>query len=120
MVHLPARRRRRLPRQPRRRAARGTRALRARHLRLRTQAYAASPQLTVASSGCFDQINQAVGFVPVVSGGEAKYSKEQVRWVEESIRIRRAAEPADLIEAVQPVLQQSFYAWDSVCSGVLL
>jgi len=56
----------------------------------------------------------------VVSGGEAKYSKEQVRWVEESIRIRRAAEPADLIEAVQPVLQQSFYAWDSVCSGVLL
>ena len=58
--------------------------------------------------------------MPVVSGGEAKYSKEQVRWVEESIRIRRAAEPAELIEAVQPVLQQSFYAWDSVCSGVLL
>lgn len=32
--------------------------------------------------------------------GEGKYSKEQVRWVEESIRIRRAAEPAELIEAV--------------------
>jgi len=80
-----------------------------------------SPQLTAGSSGCFDQINQAFGFVPMVSGGEAKYSKEQqVRWVEESIRIRRAAEPAELIEAVQPALQQSFYAWDSVCSGVLL
>jgi hypothetical protein len=58
--------------------------------------------------------------VPVVSGGEAKYSREQVRWVEESIRIRRAAEPAELIEAVWPVLQPSFYAWGSVCSGVLL
>jgi hypothetical protein len=38
--------------------------------------------------------------VPVVLGGEARYSKEQMRWVEESIRIRRAAEPVELIEAV--------------------
>ncbi|KAJ1258577.1 hypothetical protein BS78_10G086200 [Paspalum vaginatum] len=34
------------------------------------------------------------------SRGEARYSKEQTRWVEESIRIRRAAEPGELIEAV--------------------
>ncbi|KAF8772675.1 hypothetical protein HU200_005642 [Digitaria exilis] len=33
--------------------------------------------------------------------GEVKYSKEQMRWVEESIRIRRAAEPVELIEAVK-------------------
>jgi hypothetical protein len=37
VVHLPARRRGRLPGQPRRRAARGPRALRARHLRLCNQ-----------------------------------------------------------------------------------
>ncbi|XP_039805843.1 uncharacterized protein LOC120669972 isoform X2 [Panicum virgatum] len=40
-------------------------------------------------------------FASAPKRGEAKYSKEQVRWVEESIRIRRAAEPADLIEAVK-------------------
>ncbi|XP_066376473.1 uncharacterized protein [Miscanthus floridulus] len=33
--------------------------------------------------------------------GELKYSREQMRWVEESIRIRRAAEPVELIEAVK-------------------
>nr|CAB3467456.1 unnamed protein product [Digitaria exilis] len=33
--------------------------------------------------------------------GEVKCSKEQMRWVEESIRIRRAAEPVELIEAVK-------------------
>ncbi|KAL6861239.1 hypothetical protein ACP4OV_016939 [Aristida adscensionis] len=33
--------------------------------------------------------------------GEVKYSKEQMRWVEESIRMRRAAEPVELIEAVK-------------------
>ncbi|KAG2610831.1 uncharacterized protein LOC120703185 [Panicum virgatum] len=41
-------------------------------------------------------------FASAPKRGEAKYSKEQqVRWVEESIRIRRAAEPAELIEAVK-------------------
>ncbi|CAD6339831.1 unnamed protein product [Miscanthus lutarioriparius] len=33
--------------------------------------------------------------------GELKYSREQMRWVEESIRIRRAAEPVELIEVVK-------------------
>ncbi|XP_021305661.1 uncharacterized protein LOC8080022 isoform X2 [Sorghum bicolor] len=33
--------------------------------------------------------------------GELRYSREQMRWVEESIRIRRAAEPVELIEAVK-------------------
>ncbi|PAN24771.1 hypothetical protein PAHAL_4G250400 [Panicum hallii] len=40
-------------------------------------------------------------FASATKRGEAKYSREQVRWVEESIRIRRAAEPAELIEAVK-------------------
>ncbi|CAL5046744.1 unnamed protein product [Urochloa decumbens] len=38
---------------------------------------------------------------PNLLGGEVKYSKEQMMWVEESIRIRRAAEPVELIEAVK-------------------
>ncbi|XP_066379220.1 uncharacterized protein [Miscanthus floridulus] len=33
--------------------------------------------------------------------GELKYSREQMRWVDESIRIRREAEPVELIEAVK-------------------
>ncbi|CAO1947696.1 unnamed protein product [Urochloa humidicola] len=40
-------------------------------------------------------------FASAPSRGEARYSKEQMRWVEESIRIRRAAEPVELIEAVK-------------------
>ena len=38
--------------------------------------------------------------MPVALGGELKYSREQTRWVEESIQIRRAAEPVELIEVV--------------------
>jgi hypothetical protein len=51
-------------------------------------------------SGCSDQINLPIKFVSVALGGELRYSREQMRWVEESIRIRRAAEPVELIEAV--------------------
>ncbi|RCV20721.1 hypothetical protein SETIT_4G079900v2 [Setaria italica] len=40
-------------------------------------------------------------FASAPKRGEARYSREQMRWVEESIRIRRAAEPAELIEAVE-------------------
>jgi hypothetical protein len=36
-----------------------------------------------------------------VSGGEVvQYTEEQIRWVEESIRIRREAEPVELVLAV--------------------
>jgi len=59
-----------------------------------------SSQLTVSPSDCSDQINLPIKFVPVGLGGELKYSREQMRWVEESIQIRRAAEPVELIEAV--------------------
>jgi len=38
--------------------------------------------------------------VAVALGGDLKYSREQTRWVEESIQIRRAAEPVELVEAV--------------------
>ncbi|KAL5667348.1 hypothetical protein ACJX0J_019569, partial [Zea mays] len=46
--------------------------------------------------------------------GELKYSREHMRWVDESIRIRRAAEPVELIEAVIAVLQSSC-VWNSIC-----
>ncbi|XP_062233283.1 uncharacterized protein LOC133930619 [Phragmites australis] len=39
-------------------------------------------------------------FASTPKRGEVKYSKDQVRWMEESIRIRREAEPVELIEAV--------------------
>ncbi|CAL5051783.1 unnamed protein product [Urochloa decumbens] len=38
---------------------------------------------------------------PNLLDGQVKYSKEQMRWVEESIRIRRAAEPIELVQAVK-------------------
>ncbi|XP_008680178.2 uncharacterized protein [Zea mays] len=43
--------------------------------------------------------------------GELKYSREHMRWVDESIRIRRAAEPVELIEAVIAVLQKAAKAF---------
>jgi hypothetical protein len=48
----------------------------------------------------------------MISASEVGYSKEQVRWVEESIRIRRAAEPVELLEAVYMFNLQSF-----ICLG---
>ncbi|KAL5662230.1 hypothetical protein ACJX0J_029355, partial [Zea mays] len=47
--------------------------------------------------------------------GELKYSREHMRWVDESIRIRRAAEPVELIEAIIAVLRSSC-VWNSICS----
>ncbi|PWZ16043.1 putative esterase D14L [Zea mays] len=51
--------------------------------------------------------------------GELKYSREHMRLVDESIRIRRAAEPIELIKVVIAVLQSSC-VWNSICSGVPL
>lgn len=39
--------------------------------------------------------------------GELKYSREHMRWVDESIWIRRAAEPVELIEAVKKLRRHS-------------
>jgi hypothetical protein len=83
----------------------------------RTLSLSLSRQLTVSSCDCSEQINPPIKFVPVALGGELKYSREQMRWVEESIRIRRAAEPVELIEAVIAVLHSSC-VWNSICSGV--
>ncbi|CAD6337248.1 unnamed protein product [Miscanthus lutarioriparius] len=40
--------------------------------------------------------------------GDLKYSREQTRWVEESIQIRRAAEPVELVEAKVKRLRKAF------------
>ena len=121
VVHLPARHRRPLRGQPRRHAARDPRALRSRLLRICTQTYSLSlsRQLTVSPCDCSEQINPPIKFVPVALGGELKYSREHMRWVDESIWIRRAAEPVELIEAVIAVLQSSC-VWNSICSDVPL
>ncbi|AQK86247.1 Methionine aminopeptidase 1D chloroplastic/mitochondrial [Zea mays] len=50
--------------------------------------------------------------------GELKYSREHMRWVDESIRIRRAAEPVELIEAIIAVLRSSC-VWNSICSEAI-
>uniref|UniRef100_A0A804QX92 Methionine aminopeptidase 1D chloroplastic/mitochondrial n=1 Tax=Zea mays TaxID=4577 RepID=A0A804QX92_MAIZE len=51
--------------------------------------------------------------------GELKYSREQMRWVEESIRIRRAAEPVELIEAVKK-LRKAFTREEKTRKGLPL
>ncbi|KAL5664237.1 hypothetical protein ACJX0J_024345, partial [Zea mays] len=51
--------------------------------------------------------------------GELKYSREQMRWVEESIRIRGAAEPVELIEAVKK-LRKAFTREEKTRKGLPL
>jgi hypothetical protein len=89
------------------------------HLHPNVLSFSLSRQLTVSPCDCSEQINPPIKFVPVALGGELKYSREHMRWVDESIRIRRAAKPVELIEAVIAVLQSSC-VWNSICSGVPL
>ncbi|AQK67263.1 Methionine aminopeptidase 1D chloroplastic/mitochondrial [Zea mays] len=52
--------------------------------------------------------------------GELKYSREQMRWVEESIRIRGAAEPVELIEAKVKKLRKAFTREEKTRKGLPL